>query len=80
MPTAFTYSYQQEVQYCGIFQQGQEHKEHACNHPQRDGSHPLNIGADIGDCIEDVSQHKEQCYKQSHPSRNNLRWNHKTDP
>ncbi len=32
------------------------------------------------DAVENVDQHKEECYEQSHSSRDYVGWDYKTDP
>ena len=42
-------------------------------HPGGYCCHPLSVGGDIGDIIEDVDEDEEECDKESHSARNNLK-------
>ena len=73
-------AHQQEVEYEGVLQEGEENEEHAGDHPGRDGRHPLDVGRNVGDGVEDVGQDQEQGHQQGHPSGHDLRRDQEAHP
>ena len=73
-------THQEEIEDGSIGQQRPEYKKHAGYHPRRDGRHSLCVWRDICDGVKNVDQHKEERYKECHPTRHNLRWDEKTNP
>ena len=59
-------THQEEIEDGSVGQQRKENKTHAGNHPRRNGCHPLRVWRDIGDGVKNISQHKEEGYKQCH--------------
>ena len=67
-------THQKEIEDGSVGQQRKENKTHASNHPRRDGCHPLRVWRDIGDGVKNISQHKEEGYKQSHATGYDFWW------
>ena len=73
-------TYHQKIEDGSVGHQRAKDKKHAGYHPRSDGRHSLRVWRDIGDGVKNVSQHKEERYKECHPTRHNLRWDEKTNP
>ena len=73
-------TYHQKIEDGSVGHQRAKDKKHAGYHPRCDGRHSLRVWRDIGDGVKNVSQHKEERYKECHPTRHNLRWYEKTNP
>ena len=73
-------TYHEKIEDGSVGHQRAKDKKHAGYHPRSDGRHSLRVWRDIGDGVKNVSQHKEERYKECHPARHNLRWDEKTNP
>lgn len=73
-------NYQEEIEDATVGHQCSKDEKHASNHPGGDGRHPLGIGRDVGDGVEDVDQHQEERDKESHAPGDNLWRDEEADP
>ena len=74
-PIFFCWSYQQEIEECGVCHQGAEDEENAGDHPHGDGRHALDVRRDVGNGVENVDQHKEERDQKCHAARHHFRGN-----
>ena len=50
-----------------------KNEEYTGNNPGLEGIEAVRLGGVGGDGVEDVNEDKEEGYKKSHPTRNNIR-------